>query len=111
MPSPAAVARIEAPVSGGRCSNVRQEPRDMADTSMPDEPSGLGRRTFAGIRPASLQACPPHPGQSIVGDFIPSNNTNPMTIAETRAGLGMIKPHDHGSAVQVLVGELRWRGG
>src|SRR5437879_13298342 len=49
MPSPAAAAMIAAPVSSGRCSNVRHEPRDMADTSMPDEPSGRGRRLFAGI--------------------------------------------------------------
>jgi hypothetical protein len=28
------------PVSAGRRSNVRHEPSDSADTSMPDEPSG-----------------------------------------------------------------------
>src|SRR5215813_7392625 len=49
MPSSLAAARIAAPVSGGRCSNVRQEPSDMADTAMPDEPSGRGRRLSAGI--------------------------------------------------------------
>jgi hypothetical protein len=49
MPSSLAAARIAAPVSGGKCSNVRQEPSDMADTAMPDEPSGRGRRLSAGI--------------------------------------------------------------
>src|SRR6516225_5044613 len=49
MPSSLAAARIAAPVSAGRRSNVRQEPSDMADTSMPDEPRGRGLRQSAGI--------------------------------------------------------------
>jgi hypothetical protein len=58
MPSSLAAAKIAAPVSGGKRSNVRQEPSDMAETVMPDEPSGRGRMLSAGM--ASLpSACPP----------------------------------------------------
>ena len=62
MPSSLAAARIAAPASGGKRSNVRQEPSDMAETVMLDVPSGRGRRLFAGIGqppfgvPAALMA-------------------------------------------------------
>src|SRR5215470_384860 len=45
---------MATPVSGGRRSNVRHEPSDSADTSMPDEPSGRGRRLPAGMGPPSV---------------------------------------------------------
>src|SRR5215831_17341024 len=51
MPSARAARRMATPVSGGRRSNVRHEPSDSADTSMPDEPSGRGLRSPAVMGP------------------------------------------------------------
>src|SRR5436190_13446066 len=96
MPSPAAVARIAEPVSAGRCSNVRQEPRDMADTSMPDEPSGRGRRTFAGIGQPPFNV-PTRGSGAALSDGVPGWANTPRS----RPVL----------AVHILFGELWWCGG
>src|SRR5215472_3340131 len=54
MPSSRAARRMATPVSGGRRSNVRHEPSDSADTSMPDEPSGRRFTLPAGMGPPSV---------------------------------------------------------
>src|SRR5215831_7108109 len=54
MPSSRAARRMATPVSGGRRSNVRHEPSDSTDTSMPDEPSGRALRLPAGMGPPSV---------------------------------------------------------